>query len=74
MSPMQVRIAVGLNLLAACAGVVFFALTAYRLIVVHNLGSLQSPGIGFLFLFGCGAYFFWGRYRYYSGMGRGGGK
>ncbi|MGD0796570.1 MAG: hypothetical protein ABR910_02495 [Acidobacteriaceae bacterium] len=69
----QLRVAAGLNLAAACAGAVFFALNLYRLIAIHDVGSRRSPQIGFLFLYGCGAYFFWGRYRYYAGMGRGAG-
>jgi hypothetical protein len=56
-------VAAALNLAASCAGVVFFAFNLYRLIAMHQIGSRQSPQIAFLFLYGCGAYFFWRRYR-----------
>jgi hypothetical protein len=65
---MQVRLAAGLNLLAACAGVVFFALTAYRLAMGRVHGAMW---IVWLVVYAGAAWFFWGQYRHYSGMGRG---
>jgi hypothetical protein len=59
----QLRVAASLNLAASCAGVVFFVFNLYRLIAIHQIGSRRSSQIAFLFLYGCGAYFFWGRYR-----------
>jgi hypothetical protein len=64
MSPQtQLRITAVLNLAASCAGAIFFVFNLYRLIGIHHIGSRQSPQIAFLFLYACGAYFFWGRYR-----------
>jgi hypothetical protein len=69
---MQVRVAAGLNLVASCAGVVFFALNLYRLILGHQVGGRKGMLFVWLAVYGFGAYFFWGRYRYFAGMGRSG--
>jgi hypothetical protein len=70
----QVRVAAGLNLTAACAGAVFFALDAFKLARTRPSGGLLFKEMAFLVLFGVGALVFWGRYRYFSGMGRDGSK
>jgi hypothetical protein len=71
---MQVRVAAGLNLIAACAGLVFFALYGFRLVTTRPSGALLFKDLAFLVFFGIGAWVFWGRYRHFSGLGRGGAK
>ena len=70
----QVRVAAGLNLIAACAGVVFFAFYGFKLVTTRPSGGQLFKELAFLVFFGLGAYVFWGRYRYFSGLGRGGAK
>jgi hypothetical protein len=59
----QLRVAAGLNLIAACVGAVFFVLDLFRLVTRHPSGSLLFRDLAFLVFFGLGAYVFWGRYR-----------
>jgi hypothetical protein len=64
--PVQLRVAVGLNLIAACVGAVFFALDLFRLFTRHPSGGQLFRDLAFLVFFGLGAYVFWGRYRSFS--------
>jgi hypothetical protein len=66
----QLRVTAGLNLIAACAGVVFFALYGFKLVTTRPSGALLFKELAFLVFFGIGAWAFWGRYRHFSGMGR----
>jgi hypothetical protein len=68
MSPTQLRVTAGLNLLASCAGVVFFALNLYRLFAPHQTGSHRALLVVLLFVYAYAAWFFWGRYRYFTGL------